>query len=57
MQVNGKLRDRIDVPRGMSQSEAEKMVADSERIQKFTAGLTVVKVIYVQDKLLNVVVR
>ncbi|NBV42477.1 leucine--tRNA ligase, partial [bacterium] len=57
MQVNGKVRDKLEVKRGMSQSEAEILVTQSERIQKFLQGQTVVKVIYVQDKLLNIVAR
>lgn len=57
VQVNGKVRDKIEAARGMTQADAEALVKSSERIQKFVGDQTVVKLIYVQDRLLNLVVR
>ncbi|NDC82763.1 leucine--tRNA ligase [bacterium] len=57
VQVNGKVRDKIEVPRGMSQADAEKLVAESDRIQKFVDGQSIVKIIFVKDKILNLVVK
>lgn len=57
VQVNGKVREKIEAKRGLTQAQAEEMVHSSERIQKWLVGVTVVKVIYVQDKILNIVVR
>ncbi len=56
VQVNGKVRDRLDVSKGLSQSEIETLVRESERIQKFVGDATIRKVIYVPDKLINLVV-
>jgi leucyl-tRNA synthetase len=56
VQVNGKLRDRITVPVGISDEEAERLALNSEVVQNYIAGKTVRKVIVVQGKLVNIVV-
>ncbi len=55
LQVNGKVRDRIDVPAEISESDAEAAALASERIQELTQGKTVRKVISRPPKLVNVV--
>jgi leucyl-tRNA synthetase len=55
MQVNGKLRDRLTVAKDISKEELEKLALASPRVQEFTVGLTVRKVIIVPGKLVNVV--
>ena len=57
VQVNGKLRDRIEVATSSSNEEIEKIALESEKIKVHTEGLTVVKVIVVPKKLVNIVVR
>ena len=54
VQVNGKLRDVIRVPRGAAQAEIEAMALASEKVKSFLAGKVVKKIIYVPSKLLNV---
>jgi leucyl-tRNA synthetase len=54
-QVNGKLRDRATVAVGMGKEELEKLALASTRVQEFTAGLTVRKVVVVPGKLVNIV--
>jgi leucyl-tRNA synthetase len=54
-QVNGKLRDRATVPVGMAKEEIEKLALASPRVQEFTAGLTVRKIVVVPGKLVNIV--
>jgi len=56
VQVNGKLRDKISVPAGISKEEAEQVALASETIQKFLEGKTPRKVIVVQGRLVNIVV-
>lgn len=58
VQVNGKVRGSIVVPREVigNQQEVEKQSLASERIQKFLSGQPPKKVIYVQGKVLNLVV-
>ena len=56
LQVNGKLRSRIEVPADCSREDMERFAMDDERVQAFIESKTVKKVIVVQQKLVNVVV-
>jgi leucyl-tRNA synthetase len=56
VQVNGKLRSRLTVPRGMAQDDVVARVLADEAVKKFVDGQKVKKVIYVQDRLVNLVV-
>jgi leucyl-tRNA synthetase len=56
VQVNGKVRDRIVVPAGISDEEAKKAALESEQVMKFLDGQTPKKVIVVPGKLINIVV-
>jgi len=54
--VNGKVRARLTVPRGLSEAQAvERAVAD-EGVKKFVDGKNLRKVVYVPDRLVNLVV-
>ncbi len=55
VQVNGKLRDRIDVPANMPAAELEKAVLANDRVQAHLAGKQIKKVIVVPGKLVNIV--
>jgi leucyl-tRNA synthetase len=57
LQVNGKLRDRPTVPASIGEDDAKKMALASEKVQPFLQGKTVVNVIYVPGKLVNIVVK
>jgi leucyl-tRNA synthetase len=56
VQINGKLRDRILLPVGLSEEEARQSALASEAVQKHLAGATPRKVILVPGKLVNIVV-
>ena len=56
VQVNGKLRDRIQVAPGISDAEAEQKALESPAVQQAIAGQTVCKVIVVPGKLVNLVI-
>jgi len=56
LQVNGKLRDKLDVPRGLSREEIEAFAMKSEKLLKHVGEGTIKKMIVVPDKLDNVVV-
>jgi leucyl-tRNA synthetase len=56
LQVNGKLRSRIEVPADIGSDELERMALADERVRTFIESKTVKKVIVVQQKLVNVVV-
>ena len=56
VQVNGRVRDKIEAPASVSEDEAKEMALASERIAPHVEGKQVRKVIYVQGKLVNIVV-
>lgn len=55
VQVNGKVRSRIQVHPGMKKEEMAQLALEDERVRAHTDGGTVKKVIVVPDKLINVV--
>ena len=57
VQVNGKVRDKLEVPAGIAESEAQELALASPRVQSYTNGKSVSKTVYVPGRLVNVVVR
>jgi leucyl-tRNA synthetase len=57
VQVNGKLRDRIDADAGASEAELLALARGSEKVRQHLDGKDVVKEIVVPGKLVNLVVR
>lgn len=55
VQVNGKVRAKLDVSASASKDEIEAIALANEQVQKFTDGKTVRKVIVVPNKLVNIV--
>ncbi|MCL1992955.1 MAG: leucine--tRNA ligase [Spirochaetes bacterium] len=56
-QVNGKIRDKFTAAAGTGREELEKTAFALPGVQKWTEGRSIVKVITVQDKLVNIVVK
>ena len=57
VQVNGKLRDTIEVNKDEDDEVVKKEALNSEKVQNFTNGKTIVKVIVVKNKIVSVVVK
>lgn len=57
VQVNGKLRDRVQVVAGATEDELREIVLGLERVRAMLDGKTVVKFVVVPDRLVNVVVK
>ncbi|ABI55754.1 leucine--tRNA ligase [Alkalilimnicola ehrlichii MLHE-1] len=55
VQVNGKLRSRLQLPADADKAAAEAAALADEKVQRFTEGKTVRKVIVVPGKLVNIV--
>jgi leucyl-tRNA synthetase len=55
VQVNGKLRDRVPMPAGLSELEIEQRVMASDRIKATLEGKSVDRVIHVPGRLVNIV--
>ncbi len=56
VQVNGKVRDRVEVPADISEEDAIEVALGAERVQSWTEAKTVRKVIARPPKLVNIVV-
>ena len=57
LQINGKVRDRITLPADIDRAAMEEAVKELPRAKELTAGKTIVKVICVPKKLVNIVVK
>ncbi|MEE3383393.1 MAG: class I tRNA ligase family protein [Anaerovoracaceae bacterium] len=57
VQINGKVRDKLVVPKDISKQELEEIALGSEKIREFTEGKEIFKVITVPGKLVNLVVK
>ncbi|MBU14869.1 MAG: leucine--tRNA ligase [Gammaproteobacteria bacterium] len=57
LQVNGKLRSKVEVPKDIAKSDLEELALSDEAIKRFTSKGTVRKIIVVPNKLVNIVVN
>ncbi len=57
IQVNGKVRDKIQVSADISETEIKKKALASEKIQKYISNQEIKKVIFVPGKIFNLVVE
>ncbi|TET86922.1 MAG: leucine--tRNA ligase, partial [Dehalococcoidia bacterium] len=57
IQVNGKLRDKVIVPVSITEGEAQELALSQPRVQAHLKGREVTKIIYVPQRLVNLVVR
>ncbi len=55
LQVNGKLRSKVQINKDTSKDDMEKLALADPKVQEFIAGKTVRKVIAVPQKLVNIV--
>lgn len=56
-QINGKVRDKAEIPKDLPKDDLENKAKQSEKIQKYLERHTIVKVIVITNKLVNIVVR
>jgi leucyl-tRNA synthetase len=57
VQVNGKIRTRVLIAPGDPKEELERRALSDSKVQPFISGKTIVKVVVVPDKLVNIVAR
>ena len=57
VQVNGKVRGKLDVPRGEGEESVRSLAFEDEKVKPWVAGKEVAKAIFVPDRLLNLVVK
>ena len=56
VQVNGKVRGRLQVAAGISKEAAVALALEDEGVKRFVDGEEIKKTIYVQDRLVNLVI-
>ena len=56
VQVNGKLRAKIEVSKGTSEQDVKKMALDQENVKAFVGDKEPTKIIFVPGRLINIVV-
>jgi leucyl-tRNA synthetase len=56
-QINGKIRSKLVVPAGLAAADMEALARSDARITALTEGKTIVKIITVPNKLVNIVVQ
>ena len=56
VQVNGKVRGKIEVPAGVDEAAARELALADPNVQRHIAGKTVRKVIFAAGSLVNIVV-
>jgi leucyl-tRNA synthetase len=56
VQVNGKVRAKVDVPAGIDNAEAERIALQAENVERWLDGKTPRKVIVVPGRLVNIVI-
>lgn len=56
IQVNGKIRDRVQAKTGISEGEMKEIALHSERVVKELEGKEVKKIVVIQNRLVNIVI-
>jgi leucyl-tRNA synthetase len=57
IQVNGKLRDVVNVPAGLSEVEIEQIALARDKVKSQVDGNEIVRIVHVPGRLVNVVIR
>lgn len=57
VQVNGKVKDKIEADEASSEDELKQLALNSPKVKELTEGKTIVKTIVVPKKLVNIVVK
>ena len=57
LQINGKVRDKIEVSADITEEKAKKIAQESEVIKKWIEDKEIIKAIFVKGKLVNIVIK
>ncbi len=57
VQINGKVKGKMDVPTGLSKDDLQALVMESEQTAEIVGGKEIVKIVAVPGKLVNIVVK
>jgi len=56
VQVNGRLRGQVELPRDVSKEAVERAALEDEKVRRHVAGKTIKRIIHVPGRLINIVV-
>ena len=56
-QINGKVRAKFMAPSNLEEEALKELVYSQENVQKYTEGKTILKVIVIKNKIVNIVVK
>ena len=57
MQVDGRLRDRVEMPAGIDEASAQEQALRSEKVRRAVGDRPVQRAVYVPDRLINLVTK
>ncbi len=57
IQINGKVKEKLDIENGLNKKELEEVCMKNEAVKALIKGETILRVISVPDKLLNIVIK
>ena len=57
IQVNGKIRAELEIDRGTDDAQVKELALGHDKVQKYVEGAQILKIIYVKDKLVSIVVK
>ena len=55
VQVNGKVRDRLEMPAGTNKAETERLALAAPKVQTYMEGKQIRKVVVIPERLVNIV--
>ncbi|MCL2437254.1 MAG: class I tRNA ligase family protein, partial [Clostridiales bacterium] len=57
VQINGKVKEKLNMPAGLDKAAFEKTAMETDKIKQLLEGNEIVKIIAVPDKLINIVIK
>ena len=57
IQINGKKREIINVPKGMNENEILEKINRNEKLNKYIKDKTILKKIFVENKIMNLIIK
>ena len=57
VQINGKVRAKIKIPADAGEEEVKKLALENEKVKKYTEGKEIKKIIYINGRLINIVIK
>jgi leucyl-tRNA synthetase len=55
IQINGKVRDRVEIKKGMTEDQVKEIVLSKERVKELLKDRSIKRFVYIDDKIVNIV--